>query len=569
MEKIGKIVAIFFACTAIALIFCLPIFLQLSSQGIWDWPEAAATYESFRIAALQYGEFLFWNPYMCGGAPGLANPQTYFLSISGLFALLTDSIAGPKLAVFVAIVVGSLGLLRFGRLLGIPYPAVFLAVPLFLASGFFGAHISAGQFLWLTIMWVPWVFWGYAMSFRRIEYLLISCIALALIGVAGRSYLLAYSTVGLIAYGIIVDAASRWKARAVLRAFAVAIGAFLLGAFKFVPDIFFFQYKENILEHTFELPIPFLFDMFFHRPESSVEIIAENIARVDFVYYVGIVPIALALAALFFRDVRRRLAPLLFVGMLFFAIGVSTESTNPFELLPVLRELRNQHRAFIMVLFAGSILAAAGLSKISRMIPYITTNIARNAIQGAIILFVIADLSITTYPLLLNGYPYAPQEESEEIPNFDSSFIQSRGDHPYDTVQQNHGAATFCPAILYAWQDADSVTIMQDTDHYRGEAYVSGSGEAKVLKFTPNTLRVQSRVEAGDVVINYKYHEGWESSVGEVVQSDRGLLAVRVPPGEYVLDLRYKAPGFLIGLGITLATAAGMIAFMLYRKASA
>src|SRR3989344_2522259 len=562
MVKWQKVLMIVLACAGISFVFCIPIFLKLSAEGIWDWPEAAATYESFRNSVLHYDQFLFWNPYLCGGAPGLANPQTYFLSIAGLMALFTNSIIGPKIAVFISILIGGLGMVKLVRLLKIGYPAVFLSVPLFFTSGFLATHIALGQFLWLTIMWVPWIFWGYIKSFQNIRYIFVSVFALALIGIAGRSYLLAYVGISLLLYALILDIASHGKKRALIRVVFIGIGAFLIGAFKLIPDLFFFQEKLGALEETFQLPISYVLDMFLSRPIDPTKTSADHIAGGDFAYYIGVIPIILAGSAFFHRSLRRVFAPLLFVGIVFFAIGVSTAGTNPLEYLPFIKELRNQHRGFIMVLFALSLLAAAGLSKVTDYIPSVVSKRSKQIIQIAIIVFVIADLFITSYPILLQGFPYTPDTSREGIPFIDASFVQSRGNNPYRTVKQNRGAGDFCPAILYAWQNVDSVTIIQDTDHYRGEAYVQGAGQVEITKFSPNELHIKADIENGDILVNYKYHNGWTSSVGEVTQADNGLLAIKVPPGEYSIVLRYIAPGFSIGLGITLATLVGIAVFL-------
>ncbi len=562
MMKWKKGFVVVLVCIGISSLFSIPLVSRLSAEGIWDWPEAAATYESFRHSVLHYRQFLFWNPYICGGAPGLANPQTYFFSLAGLISLLTNAVIGPKIAVWLSIIIGGIGMVLFGRALAIPYPAVFLAVPLFFTSGFLATHLALGQFLWLTTMWVPWIFWGYIKSFKKIEYIFVSVLALAFIGIAGRSYLLAYVGIGLLLYALILDVASNGKKRALIRVVFIGAGAFLIGAFKFLPDLFFFREKIGALEDTMQLPISYIADMFLSRPINVVETSPENIAGGDFAYYIGIIPVMLAGSAFLYRSVRRVLAPLIFVGIVFFAIGLSALGANPLELLPYIKELRNQHRVFIMVLFVISLLAAAGLSRITRFIPFAKTRTMRHAIQVGIILFVLVDLFITTKPLLLQGYPHLPDTSRQDIPFIDSSFVQARGNNPYRTVKQNRGAATFCPAILYAWQDVDSVTIIQDADYYRGEVYVDGDGQAEITKFSPNILHLKANVASGDIIINYKHHEGWESSAGEVFQADNGLLAIKISPGDYDIVLAYHAPGFPAGLGLTIAALAGIVTFM-------
>src|SRR5688572_5511110 len=170
MQIRPAVVALLFSA-ALALAFSWPLLTRLSATGIWDWSEAAATYEGARHTVLQYGQFPLWSPYLCGGYPAIGNPQTYWLSPVFLFVLLFGSIVGPKLAVTAYIVVGSLGMWLLARRLGISHPAALLAAPVYLTSGFMGIHLSGGQFLWLSLVWVPWIFLGYIRGRHSLPWL--------------------------------------------------------------------------------------------------------------------------------------------------------------------------------------------------------------------------------------------------------------------------------------------------------------------------------------------------------------------------------------------------------------
>jgi len=128
---------------------------------------------------------------MCGGGPSLANPQTYWLSLTGALAISIDPVIGSKLAIPLYIIIGGFGIYLLARRLGVSEIAAGIAMPIFLTSGFMATHLSAGQFLWLNLAWVPWIFWAYLKSKGNWRWLIVSAAFLTIIGLEGRSYLIA------------------------------------------------------------------------------------------------------------------------------------------------------------------------------------------------------------------------------------------------------------------------------------------------------------------------------------------------------------------------------------------
>jgi len=205
MPAIRPIWLILFACGLFSLSFGWPLLTHLSATGIWDWSEAASHYEATRHTIFTYGQFPLWNPYVCGGGPSLGNPQTYWLSLTGLLALMSNSIVGPKIAVLLYVFFGGIGTWLLARQLKISRAAGLLAIPIFLTSGYLATHLAAGQFLWLTLAWVPFVWLGYLKSVNNWRWLIFGGLALAMIGLEGRSYLVAYLLVMLLTYGFMAD----------------------------------------------------------------------------------------------------------------------------------------------------------------------------------------------------------------------------------------------------------------------------------------------------------------------------------------------------------------------------
>lgn len=395
-------------CLAVALLFSAPLLARLSARGIIDWPETAAHYAAARQTVLGARQFPLWNPYLCGGAPALGTPQTYFLSPLFLAVLLFDPVVGPKLAVPLYLFLGGLGMWLLARRLGSSSGAALLSVPVFLTSGFLAMHLAVGQFVWLTVAYLPWVFVGYLRSARRWWWLVLGAAALALIGIEGRSYLVAYAGLFLLTVAAAADLRRRGRERALVRAGVLLLLAFLLGAWKFVPDLFFLADRAQALPDTPRIPLTLLPKMLFFRETDPLARVAGPHALTWFEYgaYLGVLPVALALTALVRRSARAALLPWVIGGGVLLLLTVSGSQSNLLEALPVTRELRNAQRAFVVVVFVTALLAARGLDELVLRLP---ARVRRRGtlLIAVVVAAVVADLALVTAPALTRGYPGA------------------------------------------------------------------------------------------------------------------------------------------------------------------
>jgi hypothetical protein len=89
------------------------------------------------------------------------------------------------------------------------------------------------------------------------------------------------------------------------------------------------------------------------------------------------------------------------------------------------------------------------------------------------------------------------------------------------------------------------------------------TSEAKVLDVyrTQNKFTVEIDAQKPTrILFNSSYDLGWRASVGKVVDNDR-LLAVDVPAGRQRLVVKYWPRGLTLGLFLSAATLAGVVAF--------
>ncbi|MFH1353685.1 MAG: hypothetical protein ABIH36_00140 [bacterium] len=566
----GANILVFFFIVAVALAFSWPVLMRLPNTGIWDWSEAMAHYEAARLTIFQYGQFPLWNPYMCGGGPALANPQTYWLSLTGALAIFIDPVIGSKLAIPIYLIIGGIGMYFWVRQVGASRLGACMSIPIFLTSGFMATHLSAGQFLWLTLAWVPWIFWGYCKSRKMWWWLVLAAAFLTMIGLEGRSYLVLYVAIALISYAIIKDIVTRGKSRAMLRALLLLGIAFGLGAWKFVPDLFFLSQSLDKLSNTQIIPVRLFFDMFLLRDVTPNALyfsnyLLENVPWFEFGYYVGIVPLVLAVIAFITHSTRKKIAAWLSILVTFVYVVLSDPAHSLMEHLPIIDELRNQQRAAIMIVFIVALFSAFGVDAFKQLWPRRLVRILP-ILQAALVIYVLVDLLTVTSGALAQGFGQVIEGDGVPPPVL-SLITQGTGaDDPWSMVKQNRGAADFCPAILSVWYNEREVRPVGD-EKYQGEVYLQGPGQLKDFLITPNEIIADVAAPAGTLlVVNQNSNPGWHSNVGKIVRDGSSLLAVDLPPGEQEVVLNYLPPGIGYGLLLTILTIASVGIMLLFRR---
>jgi len=63
---------------SIAIIYCVPLLINISNLGGLDWDQYMFWREAPRIIMFKYGQFPLWNPFAGGGNVLLAHPQSCF-----------------------------------------------------------------------------------------------------------------------------------------------------------------------------------------------------------------------------------------------------------------------------------------------------------------------------------------------------------------------------------------------------------------------------------------------------------------------------------------------------------
>jgi hypothetical protein len=112
----------------------------------------------------------------------------------------------------------------------------------------------------------------------------------------------------------------------------------------------------------------------------------------------------------------------------------------------------------------------------------------------------------------------------------------------------------------YGYNDIPQNALGYNQTGYRGEYYLLGPGTVDQTLWTPNRLRYEVNSAAPNtLVVNQNLYPGWRLRGDGELYDQKGLIAVRLPPGRHNLELVFAPTHIVIALLISLATFAAAI----------
>ena len=127
-----KDIRFIFLIIAISFIWWITAFSKFQPIDRCDWDKHFSYHELQRKTILKYRQFPFWNPYICGGEPWLAHPNSNFLTPYFLVILIFGSIRGTIFIYFLQVFAGLTGMYFLSRYYRLSYILSLLNVIFFL-----------------------------------------------------------------------------------------------------------------------------------------------------------------------------------------------------------------------------------------------------------------------------------------------------------------------------------------------------------------------------------------------------------------------------------------------------
>src|SRR3984885_5353592 len=116
--------------------------------------------DAARLAVVKFHELPPWNPYYCGGIPGLGTPSARFASPTFLLSVLFGTLRADPLVAMAMTLVGLEGAFRYSRSRGGGALGSAFVAPVFALSGYFGRWQTAGWTNFFAFELVPWALLG-------------------------------------------------------------------------------------------------------------------------------------------------------------------------------------------------------------------------------------------------------------------------------------------------------------------------------------------------------------------------------------------------------------------------
>lgn len=316
-----------------------------------------------------------WNPYEYAGMPFTADPgNCVFYPLNKFFLVMPISSAiGLNMALHVFI--AGTGMLLLARALGLRQSAGVIAAAAFMFSGYFIDRIAAGhEILVMCSAYVPWIFLCYekASQTARPSWALLGGIAAGLQVLTGASQPVLYTAIFLFVYVVVRSLHRERGSRlsVMIRDFGylVVIGAVGVGlsAIQLIPSVELVLHSvraQTSIEFVGSYSFPPRNLIHFLLPYVNV---GRAVSNWEFSCYMGILPLALALAALVpFRGGERRAFAAVGIVALLIMLGIYTPAF-PFLLrvIPGLKLFRIHARAEIGLILSLAVLAGMGWQQI-------------------------------------------------------------------------------------------------------------------------------------------------------------------------------------------------------------
>lgn len=582
-RRLGAALAILVAI-AISAAYCAPLF-ENSNWGVQDWDQHLFYHQVPRDTVVEYHELPLWNPYACGGLPMLGNPQSRFMSPFFLLHLVFGVALGLRLEIVGHLALGLVGMYLLARRCGAEVIPAVLAGAVFAFSTYFVVNLAVGMTVFLPVAYLPLLALFVSRGLESSANLWVSAALLALILGDGGHYVI---PIALTFVGVFTLVRGReMPLRQGLLNMGKLVALFTaLAAVKLFPALELMSKNSRRIDDYSGYSLESLAFALFAR-DQSIDGIRTQQSAPGFLHgisyavdengvYIGFLAAALFLVGIVARgrQLWRWVAVLLVFLWLSFGDRVTPSLWAVLHAVPPYSSMRVATRFRMIWIIQVSLFAGLGLQHLVMRVSRDAR--VRAAVAVPVVLLIIVDLFSVGEPLWRQAFPIpplaiGPKEEFRQT----TSFVAYDASGPTTELRAHNAWSGYMPAYLrnlgtincYEPLPVRRAATPSDSPEYRGEAYITGTtGDAKVLRRTPNTLLVEATLaDNGMLVINQNFARGWRSSEG-TVDREKGLLVVKLGPGAHTVSLRYTPTSFLLGLGLSLATIA--IGLTKFRRAT-
>lgn len=523
--------------------------------GLSDWDYYFSLHHSWRQIILDFKQLPTWNPWTCGGTAGLGDPEfSVFTPTFGL-ELLFGEAAGLRLAIFLSVIVGSLGMLTLAKRLRLsPQGGLVAALGVWFGSVNL-LEIVEGHVNIFSAMWIPWIFWAlisayWTPSHRRWKYTVLLAVFLAATFYQGGIYLLMYTALAFLILP--------WLTRHPLQMLRIMVvsGLLALGlaAFKMIPVLAWLKdFPDKVYANT-TYTLPYLYDILLARHLHGTQVIPnQGTGWHEYGAYIGPFIVGLALVGASKGRRSRLVRGLVIAALLALLLSSSGPLLKPlFDHVPFIPRSAIA-RVILFAVIPLSLLAGIGLDAVRRW--------SRSGLLLGAVLVALAGLDLfgVAYALSLQAFvlpdvvrslPHSPYPLAFTVKTFLTRYHGDDHTRAYAAVRAGYGALNYCSVL------GPNAGVKPIEDELGGPYLIfeHPTSHGRLLAWSPRSATVEATaVEPDTISLNTNYARGWKVN-GQPARNIAGRVGTALQPGTVTLKFTYHAPGFVTGAVISLLT---------------
>jgi hypothetical protein len=548
---------------AVLLSTALPFLLHWDSIGVADYDQFA-TFNQIALWWHSLGDYgVSWNPYLCGGATLVGNPQIPLFHPNMIFYRLFGAGNGLGMVLIPWMAGGFWSMWKFGRVYGLrPKPAGWIAVA-WAVNGYFIGQLGSMHVMYAPYYLLPAFFLVNRAIARDGNWRALAVVPFMFTFPSFYNHhFLAYGFGFVLAHFLFEAFAARRERGIVLKvglylvAVAIAIGSL---AMFMLPNLSWLSEFPRLMPASFEPPLSLIQMLFFPVPLIEFDLPNDQFERY---YTLGPVLFILFLVSLRRRVFRRPgLGPLLLVGIAAFGFALGTLVASggppilPFDalrkLVPVYRSIQVPSRFFINAI--PIILLMTGLVW-QDLIDEGRWSAARSRWI----------LGFALVPLILFNFGYFQFSLFSQERSTDRHLAaEPAGPFEWGPPGYEFRMMRILEPNVGVLDCYEALEVPQAEDLRAEHGFVLDGGptvEVERANWGEFLLRAES---PASVRFNFNHHRGWRvidtDGTVDVVSSNREPFAVTMSEGTYA-RFRYEVPSWALGVKVTLGALA--VAFL-------
>jgi hypothetical protein len=533
-----------------------PLWRELATWGgTFDWGYFFFLAEVDRKTIVEYGQFPLWNPYYCGGAVHLANPQTFTLSPAVLPILLFGTPIGMRVVLTATLLLSFDGVRRWVLALGGGPTAAVVAGLGHAVSGAMAQHLGGGHIGWLGFALLPYVLasFHWAVEGHR-RGVLVGAAFLAWIFVHFGVYPYPYSVLALGAYGLMVGAVERKLGVALVVMTGMGLLSLGLVSLRLFPLLDFISGHPRTVVDSDRLGLTELWEVYGAR-HTERRFVGHGWVWPEYGNYFGPVGLAWLVLGIGVAARSRRWWPLIGGMLVFIGFQLGNWPWGPWwwvRKLPIFENLRVPSRfttvaGLFMVAMIGLAVerAAARARALPRRGPWAVGMVA---LAAAAYLVDASQFNRQQWRQTFGTPPPA------DVPSPDFHQVAGARWRMYAYPRVNRGS-------LDCFEESPLDRSPRLSGNAPAEETVQPADAGTVTRrhWSPNEIRLTAELRrSAHVVVNQNFDPHWQVDGGRAVSMD-GLLAAKVPAGRSEVVFRYRPRPFVIGWVVSLFAVVGWL----------